>query len=124
VGHRPALRSPPAGFARKGKKIAAHLLECNENENGSRESSPAKALSSVINEFKFKTEQEIAWNRALDSAKTGIFVLSWGVPNGTTETCRAWVEAPFVGNLKLHYELLYEHADKSRVQVWQRSDGS
>ena len=80
-----------------------------------------KRFDSITDEFKFTIRKEAAWRRALDSAAMGTFVLSWGVPSDRTAGCEDWVEAPLHDDLLRHYELRYENANHSRVQVWERS---
>lgn len=77
-------------------------------------------FSSIVNEFNSTVVNEAAWARALDSAEEETFVVSWGVPNGRTEGCEAWVEPPLQQDLRRHYELQYQNANFSRVQVWER----
>jgi hypothetical protein len=74
---------------------------------------------SITGPFKSTVEQETAWRRTLASAEAGTIVLSWGVPSGSTG-CGSWVEAPLADTLRRLYELRYENANQSRVQVWER----
>jgi hypothetical protein len=76
----------------------------------------------VINNFSFSSEEEAAWDTALDSAKPGTYVLSWGVPNGRSGGCEPWVEPPLQSALRQHYALRYEDTHNSQIQIWQRSD--
>jgi hypothetical protein len=71
------------------------------------------------NEFDFSPTKQAAWSRALQSLPAGSFVVSWGVASGG-RACEAFIQPPLEGNLQQHYELRYEKANASRVQVWQR----
>lgn len=105
--------------------IPRELIVLNDYEPGT-EHFPVEyrdqRFSSISDEFKFTVAKEAAWGRALDSAEAGTFVLSWGVPSGGTSGCEAWVEPPLLDNLRRHYELRYENANNSRVQVWERRE--
>jgi hypothetical protein len=80
-------------------------------------------FGSITDEFKFTVRKEAAWRDALESADPGTFILSWGVPSDRTAGCEDWLEAPLWEDLRDRYELRYQNANHSRVQVWERRYG-
>jgi hypothetical protein len=80
-------------------------------------------FASITDEFKFTVRKEAAWRGALESADPGTFILSWGVPSDRTAGCEDWLEAPLWDDLRHRYELRYQNANHSRVQVWERRYG-
>jgi hypothetical protein len=81
----------------------------------------SRRYASIENEFTFTPREIAAWNEALDNAREVDYVVSWGVPSPAA-ACKAWVPAPLEENLEREYRKGSEYHQRSRVQIWRRSN--
>jgi hypothetical protein len=102
--------------------IEQNLLVLNDYEPATQDFPTEyrdRRFSLIENEFDFSQPKVAAWNDALDSAQEVAYVVSWGVPSGTSD-CGVWVHAPLEENLKRTYLMEFHHRQTSRVQIWRR----